>query len=371
MCNGFNWQIVEHCGAQGCNTMQTSGNIVAYCGSTPPATTADVNGGDQWQAKADGTSSGQPDAGSTAATPVPCDGWQCAAGLVCSGTGGCEAPGCLPACGAGQRCVGQPIQACQEYCGGLCYESQWCVPGLQEVSGSCAAMPCKAPVLTTATYVATEVVLAEGASAVAAHCKDPATGYSLADATGTVSQMGLVFGDLQNPTQVAVQSGLQTVALTANGDGWSWLTARRQSGAPCGSGACPIVASKYDNLDNVAVPNGSCLLRSRTTSTGEAHPWPLSLRNEFNRYDLLLRRPTVQMAVDHSEAWVCGAVTLESLQGALSSAYLAKGLPLPTAAELAKLAPRDLDLSGDGKPDAWSVVLQLKLKPAVVASWSP
>ena len=77
------------------------------------------------------------------------------------------------------------------------------------------------------------------------------------------------------------------------------------------------------------------------------------------------------MAVDHSEAWVCGAVTLESLQGALSSAYLAKGLPLPTAAELAKLAPRDLDLSGDGKPDAWSVVLQLKLKPAVVASWSP
>lgn len=377
-CNGFSWRILEYCGAQGCNTLQTSQTTLAYCGSTPPSVTADVTGGDTQPGKTDAGVDGKGDAkvdpnadASPAGGTVQCDGWKCAAGLVCSGVGGCEAPGCLPACGAGQRCVGKPIDACQDYCGGLCYEKQWCEPGLKEVPGSCATLPCSVPSLVSDTFVATAVVLAEGASAVAAHCKDPAAGYSLAGATGTVSQLTKVFGDLQNPTQAAAASGLQTIALTANGAGWAWLSTRRLTGAPCGNSPCQLVASKYDNLDSLQVPNGVCLLRSRNGSTGESKPWPLSLRNEFNRYDLLLRQPTVQMAPDRSEAWVCGTVTLESLQGALTSAYAAKGLAIPTSAELESMVPRDVDTNGDGKPDAWSVVLQLTLKPAAVALWSP
>ena len=374
-CNGFAWRIIESCGVQGCNTVQSGSNSIAYCGTTAPDTTA----ADVLAPKADGGTASKPDAadgGSSDSSGGPkgtvqCDGWKCAAGLVCSGVGGCEAPGCLPACGAGQRCVGKPVDACQDYCGGLCYEKQWCSPGLQEVPGSCSTLPCAVPSVMAETYVATAVQLAEGASAVAAHCKDSAAGYSLTGALGTVSQLSKVFGDLQDPTQAAVASGLQTFALTANGSGWAWLSVRRQSGAPCTTASCPLIASKYDNLDSAAVPGGVCLLRSRNGSTGESKPWPLSIRNEFTRYDLLLRRPTVQMDADLQQAWVCGAVTLESLQGALTSSYAAKGLPIPSGAELNALVPRDVDSDGDGKPDAWSVVLKLTLKPATVALWSP
>lgn len=369
-CDGFSWRILEFCGAQGCNTLQTSWNILAYCGNTPPSNLPD-GGGDGQGVKTDTVSSVQPDAGSTTAAAVPCYGWQCSAGLVCSGVGGCEAPGCLPPCGAGQRCVAKPVAACQDYCGGGCFTSQWCTPSAKDASGTCTTLPCALPALSTETYVATEVVLAEGASAVAAHCTDPAAGYSLPGAVGALTQLTKVFGYVQNPTQIAVASGLQTVALTANGAGWAWLSAKRLPGALCGSSPCPIAVSKADNLDSQEAPEGGCRLRSRNSSAGESKPWPLSLRNEFTRFDILLRRPTVQMASDHSEAWVCGAVTLLSLRAALTASYVAKGLSVPSGAELESLVPPDVDSDKDGKPDAWSVVLKLTLKPAAVASWSP
>jgi hypothetical protein len=79
----------------------------------------------------------------------------------------------------------------------------------------------------------------------------------------------------------------------------------------------------------------------------------------------------VQWASDAQSAYLCGIVEGKAVRAALSATLGAKGLPLPSDAQLTQQVPADVDTDGDGKADAWRAVVRLELAGAQLGGWLP
>lgn len=364
-CWGSNWQITEYCRERGCNTLQMNGQTVAYCGDTPPNIADTASGWDTWTGDswAGGDTSADTAQGGDAQTF--CNAWTCPPGQACTGVSGCEAPGCLPPCSAGQRCKGDGAPLCVDNCLGACFDSQWCFPS---GGGVCSGMPCKTPVFSK-IFVAEDLSLLQGPAA-ASHCP------KLANSGGGLIGLSKVLGDLEKPSAAAASGGQQTYALADLGDGgWGWISARRSGTSPCTATECPVTASKWDNLQPSGNGGDTCELRGHTstadTAGGTGASWDLSLRNSLYRFQFSMSTVQLQVSAGRTQAWLCGAVTPASVQAALSSSHSSNGLAIPSTAELIKLAPLDIDSDGNGSADAWSVAMELTLQPGQLKGWLP
>ena len=364
-CWGSNWQITEYCRDRGCNIQQIGGQTVAYCGDTPPSVTDTVSGWDTWSGDSwtSGDSSSDTAQGGDAQTF--CGAWTCPLGQACTGVSGCESPGCLPPCSAGQRCNGGGTPLCVDNCLGACFDSQWCFP---IASGVCSGMPCQTPDFAK-IFVAQGLALLQGPAA-ASHCP------KLANSGGGLIGLSKVLGDLENPSAAAAIGGQQTYALAELSDGgWGWISARRSGTSPCSATECPVTASKWDNLQPSGSGGGTCELRSHTSAGGAAggtgSSWQLSLRNSLYRFQFTMSTVQLEVSAGRTQAWICGAVTPAAVQAALSSSHSSNGLAIPSTADLIKLAPFDIDSDGNGSPDAWSVAAELTLQPGQLKGWLP
>jgi hypothetical protein len=169
-------------------------------------------------------------------------------------------------------------------------------------------------------------------------------------------------------THAAWQAGLDTLVLIPQVQGTDFWLARRVQPLSCVQQGCSVFASKSDNLSTASTAS-SCPSRWRTD--GQLSAMWLPLQSAFERSPLRMRNPQVQWASDAQSAYLCGIVEGKAVRAALSATLGAKGLPLPSDAQLTQQVPADVDTDGDGKADAWRAVVRLELAGAQLGGWLP
>ncbi len=347
----FQWHVVESCGTATCAVNRAGGLNVTNCLGISSGTSDVSSGG-----KTD-TASGTPDSkggdSTTAVSGFACGGWSCASGQACIGIDACEDTGCI-GCQAGQRCV---AGACRDVCDNSCFQAQHCKPSANDPLGACVAMACSAPADATAA-VAVGITWPTGAAATTA-CGSGQT------AAGTALLAKYGWQDLYSAT--AVQGGGTTIAWIKTASGDAFAVGRRTG--TCGdTGNCMLTVSRHDTLAvDTTTSGGPCGYRFGPDSS-----WlPLPVHRSFERGEVRVSQPKWTHAPGSDVAVVCGAVTAEAVQAVLSQSLGAMQQPIPSATALSQQVAPDVDSNGDGKTDAWSIAVQVKLRDTTSVGWLP
>jgi len=369
------WQIVEKCADQGCFVAPTSGGRhITACGhaptgvasSSPDATAAkaDTAAGadtakDTGAAKVDTKEAA--DTGAPTGPPTQCDGYTCGHGQACIAGDGCDHVGC--ACKAGERCVplseGKDAKlTCATYCFGTCWTDDFCSPAGPDTAGLCKAAGCAAPADLGAAWVAVSLAIDPTAAAPGPACDHlpgaKAAFNSWAQATLSAGWAGAAAAD-----------GGNTVVLASLLSGNAAMVARTKGGAPCpATGLCAVELSKRDNLEVPSSTGGTCQARFPAGALGRFARMAVPIVHGGQRGSLVLHDVAVAMPADQTSAVACGYVNSAGL-AAFTAAVV------PAAAGSAASWPADVDSTGKGKADAWSVRVELSLRPATLAKWLP
>ncbi len=370
------WHILEHCGSATCIVEnQSGGQHRTRCGNSPATgggtRAVDANSGPKDTAtfvdtapSQDTDSKTEPKGDTTTAASVACGGYSCDGKEMCTFIGTCESKACTTACKHGERCS---FGVCSAHCYGSCAATEYCK---FSTGGSwiaeCSKLGCALPMDLGTAVAAVGLQLAATPTAACAHLGGAKLALNQAMASVGIDAAALGAG---------IVGGLETLAFSdLAGKSNVALLGHADNAKPCPTGApCGLTLSKGENLKPATAGTaGPCQLRWSVNGQGRHDGLPIPLRLGTVRLPLVLRNADVQIGGDLQTAEVCGYVSPADLNVALSGLSTASGLGFQLKqATQAGAGKVDIDSDGDGKLDAWSVALTIKLQNAILTKWSP